>query len=62
MEQQSSVGRRDGLGPRRAGFGASRPVTAIPARFVTERERVLRILERWTETIQVSRSLPAPAR
>ncbi len=62
MAQQSTFDPRDPSEPRSARLGVRRPVTAIPARFVAERERVLRILERWAETLQAGRSIPSAAR
>lgn len=47
---------------REPGRTASRPVTAIPVRFVAERERVLRMMERWSAALQGGGSLPATAR
>jgi hypothetical protein len=62
MVRQPTLDPRETARPRAATYSLQSPVTAIPARFVGERERVLQIMERWSATLQASRSFPVPAR
>ena len=45
-----------------AGFHVLPPVTAIPPRFTDQRDRVLRILQRWSDSIQAGRLHPGSSR
>jgi hypothetical protein len=62
MGHPNWIGQRESQIASGAGFGAAQPVTAIPARYSWERERVLQILRRWAETMQSSRSLSSATR